>query len=117
MVCTSGQMKTASLYLLDLLAAAGCELRYSGDFDPEGLVIADRLLTRYPDQMALWHMGSDDYRMLTPGGTLGTGRMAMMERLKWPELLAVAEEMRKKGTAAYQELLLDVLEQDIRESI
>ncbi len=47
LICTSGQLKIVSLALLDLLVQNGCVLYYSGDYDPEGLQIADKLCQRY----------------------------------------------------------------------
>ncbi len=63
MICTSGQLREASWQLLDLLAASGCSLYYAGDFDPEGLAIADRLWQTYGDRFHLWHMTLQDYQM------------------------------------------------------
>lgn len=34
---------------------------YSGDMDPEGLLIAQRLVNRYPS-LHLWHYEIDDYK-------------------------------------------------------
>ncbi len=39
-ICTYGQVKLASLILLDNLVENGTHIYYSGDFDPEGLIIA-----------------------------------------------------------------------------
>ncbi|WP_445492526.1 DUF2399 domain-containing protein [Niallia sp. 03133] len=41
-ICTHGQLRAASWRLLDLLTDAHCTLYYSGDLDPEGILIADR---------------------------------------------------------------------------
>lgn len=51
-VCTSGQLRTASLYLIDLLLKSGCKLYYCGDIDPEGIEIADRVIARGPGQIS-----------------------------------------------------------------
>ena len=48
LLCTSGQPSVAALRLLDLLAASGTTLFYSGDFDGRGLSIAAQLSARYP---------------------------------------------------------------------
>lgn len=60
-VCAHGQFKLACLMLLDKLAAAGITIYYSGDFDPEGLQMASRLLQRYPGQAVPWRYTVDDY--------------------------------------------------------
>ncbi len=62
LVCTNGQVNLASLVLLDLLAKSGARLFYSGDFDPEGLLIADKLKCRYGAGLELWHYTGEDYK-------------------------------------------------------
>ena len=61
LICTSGQLKEASWQLLDLLAQTNCQFYYAGDFDPEGLLIADRLWKEYGDRVHFWHMDPQDY--------------------------------------------------------
>jgi len=51
-MCTSGQLKTASLFLIDMLIKSGCELYYCGDIAPEGIEIADNL-KKYSGQFKL----------------------------------------------------------------
>lgn len=60
-VCTSGQLKTASLFLIDLLLKSECKLYYCGDIDPEGIEIADRVLARGSRQILPWRMTTQDY--------------------------------------------------------
>lgn len=43
LVCTFGQVKLASLMLIDMIFEKGIQIWYSGDFDPEGLQIAVKL--------------------------------------------------------------------------
>src|SRR5699024_6916558 len=50
-ICTNGQFTLATLMLMDLLVKEGNVLYYAGDFDPEGLGMAERLLERYPDSV------------------------------------------------------------------
>ena len=46
-MCMNGQPRLASLMLLDLLAESGTTVYYSGDLDPEGLLIAQKLADFY----------------------------------------------------------------------
>ena len=115
-LCTSGQVKIASLILLDLLVASGCTLYYSGDFDPEGLRIADRLALRYPGQFFFWHLGKDDYYRSLSEEHLSPSRLAELDQLRSPYLQAVSSEMRRIRCAGYQELLLEQLLSDLKTS-
>ncbi|HBN86258.1 MAG TPA: hypothetical protein DDZ89_20740, partial [Clostridiales bacterium] len=56
-----GNLKLACFVLLDMLAKEGTQIFYSGDFDPEGLAIADALKNRYKDQLTLWRYTKHDY--------------------------------------------------------
>ena len=49
-VCTDGQPRLAAFVLMDLLKAHTV-FYYMGDYDPEGLLIAQRLKERYGDRL------------------------------------------------------------------
>ena len=46
LVCTYGQVKLSGIILLNLLVDSGYKLYYTGDIDPEGIQIADKLKQR-----------------------------------------------------------------------
>lgn len=116
-LCTSGQVKTASLILLDLLAASGCMMYYSGDFDPEGLRIADRLALRYPKQFFFWHLEKDDYYRSLSEESISSSRLTELDQLRSPDLQAVSLEIQKTQRAGYQELLLEQLLNDLKDDV
>ena len=64
-VCTSGR---PALVVLDVLRGlSGAELRYHGDFDWPGVMIANRLVAEVG--VMPWRMGADDYTAaLGPSG-------------------------------------------------
>lgn len=113
MICSYGQIKLAGLVVLDKLAQEGTEIYYSGDFDPEGLLIADKLARRYTARLKLWHYGLDDYRRILSEQILSSKRLSMLESIKTPELQKVAGEMLLCKRAGYQELLVEELIKDI----
>ena len=43
-MCMNGQPRLASILLLDLAAEARIRISYAGDFDPEGLLIAKKVI-------------------------------------------------------------------------
>lgn len=114
LICTYGQVKLASLLILDRLAGGGCEIYYSGDFDPEGISIADRLYGRYTSSMTMWRYTIEDYkRALSDNIISDNARFKSLEGLKCKELRPVAREVTKRKRVGYQELILDQLIEDI----
>lgn len=116
LICTSGQPSVAAIRLLDMLAAAGTDLFYSGDFDGKGLFIARQLLARYPGRLRLWHMTRADYgRCVSEVGLSGESR-ALLRRCEGTELASIAEAVERSGFVGYQELLLPQLQADLTET-
>lgn len=116
LVCTSGQPSVAALRLLDLLAASGTELFYSGDFDGKGLSIAAQLWQRYPGQLTLWHMSPEDYEKCRSEVALSTASRALLQSCVGTPLEETSQAVEERGMAGYQELLLSRLEQDLIET-
>jgi len=117
LVCPHGQFKLAAWVMLDRLVAGGATLRYSGDFDPEGLRMAQTLLTRYGDRAQAWRMSPEDYRAAGAAVPLPNPRLAKLNAIDSPALIPAAEAIRETALAAYQEALLDRLAADIAESL
>ena len=112
-LCTSGQLRAAAIRLLDYLAERGAAIRYSGDLDPAGMDIADRLWQRYKDRLHLWRMGAADYRESISGEAISNGQLAKLKRLKNTALCQTAELVQKEKLAGYQENLLEKLLDDV----
>jgi uncharacterized protein (TIGR02679 family) len=117
LVCTHGQFKLASLLLLDKLAASGTLIYYSGDFDPEGLSMAERLLLRYPGQVKAWHYTLEDYQHSRSDQVLSPQRLKQLDRVTSPELAPLKEKLLKTGLAGYQEGILGDLWCDVKQSM
>ncbi|MGY0692114.1 TIGR02679 family protein [Virgibacillus sp. FSP13] len=113
-ICTNGQFKLAALMLMDLLAKEGCTLHYAGDFDPEGLGMAQRLLDRYPNSSKLWRMDVAAYQKTAPVKELGAERLEKLNGITDDDLSLVADEMRSLRKAGYQEALVELMVEDIR---
>ena len=112
-VCTHGQFRTASLLLFDFLVNEGCQLYYSGDFDPEGLLMASRLEKRYPGHVHFWRMGAEEYQLVMSDEDISS-RISQLDSITSPELAAAAAAIKKQKKAGYQEGLLEQLVQDIK---
>ena len=114
LICTSGQMKTASLILIDLLCKAGCTLYYSGDIDPEGIEIADRVIARDPVHIIPWRLSKEDYELSISNEALDEPRIKKLEKVQDHRFVEVIKALRDKRRAGYQELLIDKMLIDIK---
>lgn len=113
LLCTSGQPSVAALRLLDLLAASGTALFYSGDFDGKGLSIAAQLWRRCPERLTPWHMGPEDYEKCRSEVALSAASRALLQNCAGTPLEPAARAVEAGGTAGYQELLLPWLEEEL----
>jgi len=117
LVCTHGQFKLASLLLLDKLVTSGTLIYYSGDFDPEGLSMAERLLLRYPGQAKAWHYTLEDYQLSRSDQALSPQRLKQLDRVSSPELAPLKEKLLQTALAGYQEGILSDLWRDVKQSM
>jgi uncharacterized protein (TIGR02679 family) len=104
MVCTAGWPSSAGMLLLYKLGAAGCLLRYHGDFDGEGIRIAANLMAR--TNATPWRMSAADYRSavhdLSSGAPVGR-----VTEAPWDENLAAA--LRETGITVSEERVVNRL--------
>jgi uncharacterized protein (TIGR02679 family) len=114
--CTHGQFKVASWLFFEKLVLSGCMIHYSGDIDPEGLVMAERLKKRYPEQVIIWRMDSASYLTAISEESVAE-RLTQLRNIEAQELQKTAEMVIQHGFAAYQEGLIDLLVADIRKTI
>ena len=105
-----GQLKAASWALLDKLAESGAFFLYSGDCDPEGLGIANRLLQKYQNAR-LWHMSGEEYRAASQ--PLPEERLKKLPEKLHPQLQPVAKAMQENKKVLDQENLLQEMEKDL----
>ena len=106
-VCGNGQLRLAVFVLMDLLVKSGCELWYSGDFDPEGLSIAQKLKDRYHERLYFWHYEREDYEQAKSKEKLSETRLKQLKSLTDPALQKMAEWIRQDEVAGYQENILE----------
>lgn len=114
LICTHGQFRLAALLLLDKLAHGSVRIFYSGDFDPEGLQIAQRLLQRYPHTAAAWRYSIDDYTNTNPSQPLDSGRLNKLNQISHPALIEAKCSIFNTGKAGYQEQIISYLIEDLK---
>lgn len=112
-ICTSGQLKLASLILLDKLIEGVEEIYYSGDFDPEGISIANKLKIRYGDKLKFWRFDVEDYLKIISHKKISSISKAKLDNIENDELSPLIEKIKEKGLAGYQELLIEDYIDDI----
>ena len=107
-ICGNGQLRLAVLILMDKFS---CDtvFWYAGDFDPEGLLIAQKLKVRYGERLKLWKYEADLYETYLSEGELSDRRMKKLEQVSVQELQEIREAMYKKRRSAYQESMMEAL--------
>jgi uncharacterized protein (TIGR02679 family) len=107
LVCVSGHGSLAARRLLRALTSAGAEVRYHGDLDPAGLVIAAAV---FADGAVSWRFGAVDYLAAiedAPTVSVDTD----IPDTSWDPALAVAMRAHRRGV--HEEALLGVLIADL----
>lgn len=102
-MCMNGQPRLAGLIVLELLAKSGISIYYSGDFDPEGILIAQKLSQFYDGKFIYWHMTPDDYYKCKSNKTISKKRMKILNKITDKNLIPAANAIQKYGMAGYQE--------------
>ena len=105
LICGNGQIRMATLALLDLFEE-DVEFWYAGDFDPEGLMIAQRLRKRFGKRLHFWNYKKCYYEQYLSNVKLDAQRKKKLERIDEEELLEIRDAIQRCGYAAYQEMLI-----------
>ncbi|MBM7706423.1 uncharacterized protein (TIGR02679 family) [Chryseomicrobium aureum] len=117
-ICTHGQLRLAGWKLLDSLVAEGFRIQYSGDLDPEGIVIADKIKRKYGNSVSFWYMDSCTYiqgvNLLIKEGyssdmKLAENRIDKLKSITSSELKELVDMMKQKKVAVYQESFINKL--------
>lgn len=115
-VITSG-MPNLSLYkLLEKLEETGNKLYYNGDFDPEGLLIADKLKERFPN-LKLFCYQEEDYNRLKSNKKISESRLKKLNLIFSQELEIMKKLLLKHKCSAYQEKNIDKIREYIQKDL
>ncbi|MGI6006115.1 MAG: DUF2399 domain-containing protein [Ruminococcus sp.] len=104
----NGQPRLSSLLILDLLTKGGTKVWYAGDFDPEGLLIAQKLKQYYQGEFHYWHMTAADYEKSRSREMISPRRLKMLDKIWDEQLTETAEAVKTEKTAGYQENIWSV---------
>ena len=111
LVCTSGQLKVAALKLLEMVDPK-VKIYYSGDFDPEGLGICDKLCGRF-ENVIPWGFENNLYLRAMSQEKISEVRLAKLDSLNDVRLQELARSIKEHQKAGYQENILDFYVADI----
>jgi uncharacterized protein (TIGR02679 family) len=111
-VCGNGFLKLATLKFLDLFIEGEGIVYYSGDFDPEGIGIAQRLLSRYGKSVRLFLYDRIFYSKSLSDESIESSRLVqLVNNIEHEGLQEVKDEMLANKKAGYQEnILVEILE-------
>ena len=104
-LCGNGQIRLATLVLMDLFDEE-TQFYYAGDFDPEGLQIAQKLKERYGDRLKFWRYSGDLYERYQSNVEISEERLRKLEKIHVEELQDIKQAMFQHKKATYQEAML-----------
>lgn len=113
-ICSSGQFTYAVWQLLRKLVASGTELYYSGDMDPEGLLMAQRILDIFPENTHTIGMNLTNYQEVALTHKISEQRLKQLRKIKDSGLKLVADRMEETHQIALQEGFLEQLMNDVK---
>lgn len=99
-IVTSGNSNLVTYQLLEKLKTSN--LYFSGDFDPEGLLIAQNFKKKFP-KLELIGYNEETYNRGLSKKKLSTSRLKKLEHIKEKELLEIKELLLLTSYASYQE--------------
>lgn len=114
LICTHGQFKLAALNLIEKLINEDLTVYYSGDYDPEGLQMAQRLRRKFGKNIKFWRYTKLDYKFSVTDKNLSQLGYAKLLNIDTEDLLELKETMLKTGKVGYQERQIETLYSDIR---
>lgn len=106
LICSAGQPNQAVWIVLDMLYNSGTKMHYAGDFDPEGLLIAQKMKERYKDRLELWHYTLDDYKKSKSQNMITDTSLKKLQHLSNQELQKIGERLLETKAPGYQENIL-----------
>ena len=113
LLCTSGQLKLASLVFLDKVVQNADKIYYSGDIDPEGISIAYKLKQRYKDKLIYWRYDVSSYYKSKSNVKFDNRRKRQLETIEDEDLKQLVKEVLKYECSGYQEVLIEDYINDI----
>lgn len=107
LICSNGQINLCTYLLLDKLLNSNCEFYYAGDYDPEGLFIADKLKSRYKDHLHLWMYNEVCFKeIMIKQKNISNKRRQLLAHIENMQLKEIADLIIQNEAFGYQEGLI-----------
>jgi uncharacterized protein (TIGR02679 family) len=113
LICTSGQLSSTATKLIELLINSNTKIYYSGDIDPEGIGICDRLYQKYPNNIIPWHMDKESYLKCISNEDVSKSRLSSLNKIENKTLKDTSILLNEKKKAGYQENIIDLYIKDL----
>ncbi|WPX09085.1 TIGR02679 domain-containing protein [Anaerocellum danielii] len=111
-VCTNGHLRLSCRIVIESIAKTNIELLYSGDFDPEGLLIADRVIQNFGAKPLC--MDESHYLLALSQNKIDERRLEMLKNVKSAQLQSVCRKMKELQLAGYQERIVDRIIEELQ---
>lgn len=115
-VSGNGQFKIATLKFLDAFVNGGGVVYYSGDFDPEGILMAFKLKKRYGDMLHYWNYDVDSYHKSLSNEPISERRLKQLNTIMDQELDPIVREIKELRRSGYQEKILSTIVEGLKQS-
>lgn len=114
LVCSNGQINQCTYQLIDSLIESQCILYYCGDFDPEGLLIADKLKQKYNSQINLWQYSAAHFeKAKIHQVVISQRRQTILKNIQNSLLKEIALKIQSTSAFAYQEGMIDIYKDNL----
>lgn len=101
-IITSGMPNMTLYKILDKLTSNNNKLYYNGDFDPEGLIIAEKLKRRYQSLVLICY-NEDSYMSCKSKEIINEQRLKKLDGIGEAELNEIKNVLKKYKYSGYQE--------------
>ena len=112
-ICSSGQFTYAVWQLLRKLIQSNSYIYYVGDLDPEGILMAHRLLQMFPNNVRTVGMNLENYRLAARPSAVSQTRLKQLRIVNEPSLKVIVDCIIETGEVAYQEGFINELIQEV----
>jgi uncharacterized protein (TIGR02679 family) len=113
-ICSSGQINLATWKLIDKLVAGNHSIYYSGDFDPEGIIMVYKMKEKYPEHVHYWHLDVESYKLCLSDEAISESRLNQLLNIQDPELVPLINLLKTKKKSGYQERLMDNILEELK---
>jgi uncharacterized protein (TIGR02679 family) len=116
-VCSSGQLNLSVWLLLGKFAKNGNLIYYSGDHDPEGILMANRIKRKFEENVLFWNFNVDSYLDGLSQETISESRLKQLNSVDYSELNELINIMKDIQKNGYQEKQKDRLFQQLKSNL